>query len=63
MFVRLKIAYDPVCGRKVKFKKAAGSRQYRAEIFYFCSEKCIAEFDKELENVIKQNNQEVLKCQ
>lgn len=52
MFDRFRKVYDPVCGRKVKLKKAAGSHHYQGETYYFCSKRCKAVFDKELENLL-----------
>lgn len=36
---------DPVCGMKVKKKKAAAVRRVGGLSFYFCSEPCVAKFD------------------
>ncbi len=38
---------DPVCGMKVDERKAEAVSEYEGEEYYFCSEECKEEFDRE----------------
>ena len=40
---------DPVCGMTIEPEAAAARREYRGQTFYFCSEKCVGDFDREPE--------------
>ncbi|HXN05530.1 MAG TPA: YHS domain-containing protein [Nitrospiria bacterium] len=45
---------DLVCGMQVDEKKAAGTSNYKGQIYYFCSVSCKVKFEKKPENFIKQ---------
>jgi Cu+-exporting ATPase len=36
---------DPVCGMEIDPKSAFTTREHMGEVFYFCSEKCVNQFD------------------
>lgn len=38
---------DPVCGMQVDENSAAGSSEYEARTYYFCSTMCKSRFDEE----------------
>jgi Cu+-exporting ATPase len=38
---------DPVCGMQVDPGEAVASREHSGEVFYFCSEECVDEFDSD----------------
>lgn len=38
---------DPVCGMEIEEKEAAGSSTYKGVVYYFCSQHCKEEFDKD----------------
>ena len=38
---------DPICGMTIEPAKAAATRTVAGETFYFCSERCVAQFDRE----------------
>jgi len=38
---------DPVCGMEVDEAQAAARSEYQGQTYYFCSESCKAEFDKD----------------
>ncbi len=38
---------DPVCGMEIEEKKAHASRQHGGRTFFFCSAKCVEQFDKQ----------------
>jgi YHS domain-containing protein len=38
---------DPVCGMKIDEDEAAETSEYLGEEYYFCSEECKEEFDKD----------------
>ncbi len=38
---------DPVCGMDVDPKKAAGTTEYQAKTYFFCSTRCLAKFQAE----------------
>ena len=37
---------DPICGMELDPKEAAGTSEYRGQMYYFCSEHCKKAFDK-----------------
>jgi signal transduction histidine kinase len=43
---------DPVCGMTVKEKVSAFTSSYKGVSYYFCSEKCKVDFDKDPETVL-----------
>jgi P-type Cu+ transporter len=38
---------DPVCGMSIDPTQAFATRQLARETFYFCSERCVQQFDRE----------------
>lgn len=38
---------DPICGMVIDPKTAAGNSDYQGKTYYFCSQGCKNEFDKE----------------
>jgi|LDZU01.1.fsa_nt_gi Cu+-exporting ATPase len=36
---------DPVCGMEIDPKSVFATREHMSEVFYFCSEKCVSQFD------------------
>lgn len=40
------MARDPVCGMTVSKDSAGATEKYKGHTFYFCSEVCKGEFDK-----------------
>jgi len=45
---------DPVCGMEIEEKEAAGSSTYKGVVYYFCSQYCKEEFDKDPEKFLKE---------
>jgi Cu+-exporting ATPase len=45
---------DPVCGMEIEEKEAAGSSTYKGVVYYFCSQHCKEEFDKDPEKYLKE---------
>jgi YHS domain-containing protein len=41
------MARDPVCGMKVNEETARAVSEYEGEEYYFCSEECKEEFDRD----------------
>ncbi|MBE0478439.1 YHS domain-containing protein [Candidatus Aerophobetes bacterium] len=39
-------AKDPVCKMKIKRSATATTSEYEGKLYYFCSEKCREQFDK-----------------
>ena len=39
--------YDPVCHKKINIEKTKFKITYQRKIYYFCSDKCLKEFEKE----------------
>lgn len=39
------MVHDPVCGMEIDPKSTFATREHMGEVFYFCSEKCVDEFD------------------
>ncbi len=40
------MAKDPVCNMDVDERTAAGKSEFRGQAYYFCSEQCKQQFDK-----------------
>lgn len=38
---------DPVCGMQVEQEKASGRSEYSGKAYYFCSQACKEQFEKE----------------
>ncbi|MBV9747169.1 MAG: YHS domain-containing protein [Acidobacteriia bacterium] len=38
---------DPVCGKMVVEREAAGKTEYAGEVYYFCSKECQRNFEQE----------------
>lgn len=45
-------AKDPVCGMKVKKKKAAATSEYEGKTYYFCAQGCKEKFDENPEEYV-----------
>jgi len=41
------VAIDPVCGMGVQPGHAVATRKVDEQVFYFCSERCVEEFDRD----------------
>lgn len=41
------MARDPVCGMEVDEKDAAGVSQHNGKTYYFCSQHCKEQFDRQ----------------
>lgn len=41
------MALDPVCGMEVEEEQAAARAEYHGETYYFCSDWCRQEFEKD----------------
>ncbi|MCL4561685.1 MAG: cation transporter, partial [Chloroflexi bacterium] len=37
---------DPVCGMEIEPQSAFASREHMGQVYYFCSENCLSQFDK-----------------
>jgi Cu+-exporting ATPase len=48
---------DPVCGMVIDPKTAAGKSEYNGQTYYFCSEGCKRDFDKEPEKYAEAQGQ------
>ncbi len=44
---------DPVCGMQVDPGRAAGSSEYNAKTYYFCSTQCKQKFDDDPKQFVK----------
>lgn len=44
---------DPVCKMQVDEKTAAGKSEYHGEVYYFCSEQCKQDFERNPEAYVK----------
>lgn len=44
---------DPVCGMMIKEEEAAAKSEYKGKTYYFCSNHCKMEFDKNPEKYVK----------
>ena len=51
---------DPVCGMEVEEKEAAGSSTYKGVVYYFCSQHCKEEFDKDPEKYLKEKPEKTI---
>ena len=45
---------DPVCGQQVRTDRADAMSVYQAESYYFCSEECKQEFDRDPAGYVRQ---------
>ena len=45
-------AIDPVCGMEISPARAVGKSQHKGKTYYFCSEQCKRDFDKNPEAVL-----------
>ncbi|MGE5568728.1 MAG: YHS domain-containing protein [Rhodospirillales bacterium] len=43
------MAKDPVCGMKIEEDDAEATSEYEGQEYYFCSQECKEEFDKDPE--------------
>jgi len=43
---------DPVCKKKIRKKEAVATSEYEGKLYYFCSQKCKEEFDRDPEKYI-----------
>ena len=39
--------HDPVCGMEIEPQGAFAKREHMGQAFYFCSQSCVDQFDKE----------------
>lgn len=46
------MAKDPVCGMMVKEEEEVAKSEYRGKTYYFCSNHCKMEFDKNPEKYV-----------
>ena len=46
------MAKDPVCGMEVDEATAAGKREYRGTVYYFCALGCMRVFDEDPEKFV-----------
>ncbi len=46
------MAIDPVCNMQVDERTAAGRSEYQGKQYYFCSEACKQQFDKQPEKYV-----------
>lgn len=44
---------DPVCGMEINPETAAGKSEYQGQTYYFCSEHCKKQFDKQPDKYVK----------
>ena len=49
---KIVVAIDPVCGMKVKPEKAAATRVYKGQTYYFCVPGCREVFDADPEKYL-----------
>ncbi|HEU5349009.1 MAG TPA: YHS domain-containing protein [Ktedonobacterales bacterium] len=47
-------AIDPVCGMQVDPAMAAATSEYQGQTYYFCSQGCKRQFDKDPQSYVKQ---------
>jgi len=52
------MAKDPVCGMEVDEKAAAGTSEYKGQMYYFCSPGCKKSFDKEPEKYVGKTDEQ-----
>lgn len=48
---------DPVCNMEIDEQSAAGRSQYQGQTYYFCTESCKEEFDRNPEQYANQGAQ------
>lgn len=48
---------DPVCNMEINEQSAAGRSQYQGQTYYFCTESCKEEFDRNPEQYANQGAQ------
>jgi YHS domain-containing protein len=46
------MAKDPICGMEVDAAQAAGKCEYQGNVYYFCSEHCVAKFKESPEQFV-----------
>ena len=44
-------SYDPICGVKLCTEDHSPSSEYKKRMYFFCSHRCKAEFDKAAERI------------
>jgi Cu+-exporting ATPase len=54
-------AIDPVCGMTVSPPSAAGSFEYKGEVYYFCSNHCLRQFREDAERFLNQSVESMTK--
>ncbi|HEX6175357.1 MAG TPA: heavy metal translocating P-type ATPase, partial [Candidatus Binatia bacterium] len=47
------MAIDPICGMKVEPARAAGEHEHNGQIYYFCSQHCLAKFKENPAQYVK----------
>jgi len=50
---------DPVCGMEIHVETAPAKTYYEGEVYYFCSQGCKQEFEKNPEAFIRKNEDEL----
>jgi len=50
------MARDPVCGMEVDAGDAPASTEYNGQIYYFCSEECTEDFERNPERYTGQSS-------
>ena len=48
------MAKDPVCNMQVDERTAAGKSEFRGQAYYFCSEHCKQQFDRDPARFVQQ---------
>lgn len=48
---------DPVCGMQVDPKTAAGQSEYDGKTYYFCSDHCKKQFDKDPKRYVSKDDE------
>lgn len=48
---------DPVCGMQVDPKTAAGQSDYEGKTYYFCSDDCKKQFDKDPKQYVNKDDE------
>jgi YHS domain-containing protein len=48
---------DPVCNMEIDEQSAAGRSQYEGQTYYFCTESCKDEFDRNPQQYVNQGAQ------
>lgn len=52
------VGRDPVCNMEIDEQSAAGRSQYEGETYYFCTQSCKDEFDRNPQQYVKPGAQE-----